>query len=219
MGVNMSPCLSRQQNQTGIATQMWTQRLHGVDLSTLSTPILSLAQGRPECSRCPVCSCAVLFAQIARETAGAASTRSSLRPLIFGEGKRTCKPRAISAARSRNRVRSGSPGAGLQARKMDCFASLAMTGLASADQQKPEETPMLTLHHLNNSRSQRVLWLLEELGTPYEIKRYQRDAETRLAPPELKEIPSARQVARHHRRRRHDRRIRRHRRLHRPPLR
>src|SRR5438477_1049309 len=41
----------------------------------------AIAQGRPECSRCPVCSCAVLFAQIARETAGAASTRSSLRPL------------------------------------------------------------------------------------------------------------------------------------------
>ena len=45
---------------------------------------------------------------------------------------------------------------------------------------------MLTLHHLNNSRSQRILWLLEELGTPYEMKRYQRDAQTRLAPPELK---------------------------------
>ena len=42
----------------------------------------AIAQGRPECSRCPVCSCAVLFAQIARETAGAASTRSSLRPLF-----------------------------------------------------------------------------------------------------------------------------------------
>ena len=41
----------------------------------------AIAQGRPECSSCPVCSCAVLFAQIARETAGAASTRSSLRPL------------------------------------------------------------------------------------------------------------------------------------------
>src|SRR5206468_10542515 len=40
------------------------------------------AQGRPECSSCPVCSCAFLFAQIARETAGAASTRSSLRPLF-----------------------------------------------------------------------------------------------------------------------------------------
>ena len=59
---------------------------------------------------------------------------------------------------------------------------------------------MLTLHHLNNSRSQRILWLLEELGTPYEMKRYQRDAVTRLAPPELKDS-SARQVARHHRRR------------------
>ena len=42
----------------------------------------AIAQGRPECSRCPVCSCALLFAQIARETAGAASTRSSLRPLF-----------------------------------------------------------------------------------------------------------------------------------------
>src|SRR5438874_4343076 len=47
----------------------------------------AIAQGRPECSRCPVCSCALLFAQIARETAGAASTRSSLRPLFSGGGK------------------------------------------------------------------------------------------------------------------------------------
>jgi glutathione S-transferase len=44
---------------------------------------------------------------------------------------------------------------------------------------------MLALHHLNDSRSQRILWLLEELGTPYEIKHYQRNATTRLAPPEL----------------------------------
>src|ERR1700736_2199460 len=44
---------------------------------------------------------------------------------------------------------------------------------------------MLTLHHLNDSRSQRILWLLEELGLPYEMKRYQRDTKTRLAPPEL----------------------------------
>jgi glutathione S-transferase len=51
-----------------------------------------------------------------------------------------------------------------------------------------EETPMLTLHHLNDSRSQRILWLLEELDTPYELKRYQRNAETRLAPPELKDV-------------------------------
>ena len=47
---------------------------------------------------------------------------------------------------------------------------------------------MLTLHHLNDSRSQRVLWLLEELGTPYEIVRYQRDATTRLAPPEMTKV-------------------------------
>jgi glutathione S-transferase len=44
---------------------------------------------------------------------------------------------------------------------------------------------MLTVHHLNDSRSQRVLWLLEELGTPYEIRPYARNAATRLAPPEL----------------------------------
>lgn len=47
---------------------------------------------------------------------------------------------------------------------------------------------MITVHHLNNSRSQRILWLLEELGLDYEIKRYQRDAKTNLAPPELKAI-------------------------------
>ncbi len=47
---------------------------------------------------------------------------------------------------------------------------------------------MLTVHHLNNSRSQRILWLLEELGLPYEIKRYERNAKTMLAPPELKAI-------------------------------
>lgn len=47
---------------------------------------------------------------------------------------------------------------------------------------------MITVHHLNNSRSQRILWLLEELGLPYEIKRYQRDPKTNLAPPELKAV-------------------------------
>jgi glutathione S-transferase len=50
------------------------------------------------------------------------------------------------------------------------------------------ETAMIIVHHLNNSRSQRVLWLLEELGLPYEIKRYERDPKTNLAPPELKAI-------------------------------
>ena len=44
---------------------------------------------------------------------------------------------------------------------------------------------MITVHHLENSRSQRVLWLLEELGLPYEVQRYARDKKTSLAPPEL----------------------------------
>lgn len=47
---------------------------------------------------------------------------------------------------------------------------------------------MIVVHHLNNSRSQRVLWLLEELGLPYEVKRYQRDRKTLLAPPELRAV-------------------------------
>ena len=47
---------------------------------------------------------------------------------------------------------------------------------------------MLTVHHLNNSRSQRILWLLEELGTPYEIVKYQRMSPMPLAPPELKAV-------------------------------
>jgi glutathione S-transferase len=47
---------------------------------------------------------------------------------------------------------------------------------------------MIVVHHLNDSRSQRILWLLEELALPYEIKPYQRDATTRLAPPELKNV-------------------------------
>ncbi len=47
---------------------------------------------------------------------------------------------------------------------------------------------MITVHHLNNSRSQRILWLLEELGVSYEIKRYERDARTMLAPPELLKV-------------------------------
>ncbi len=46
----------------------------------------------------------------------------------------------------------------------------------------------LKVHHLNNSRSQRILWLLEELGTNYEIVHHQRDAVTNLAPPELLEV-------------------------------
>jgi len=57
--------------------------------------------------------------------------------------------------------------------------------VAVADINAAGARAMVTLHHLNNSRSQRILWLLEELGAPYELKRYQRDAVTRLAPPEL----------------------------------
>ncbi len=47
---------------------------------------------------------------------------------------------------------------------------------------------MLVVHHLNNSRSQRILWLLEELGLAYEIRKYQRNPGTMLAPPELKAV-------------------------------
>ena len=47
---------------------------------------------------------------------------------------------------------------------------------------------MITVHHLENSRSQRVLWLLEELGLPYEVRRYQRNPTTKLAPPELAQV-------------------------------
>jgi glutathione S-transferase len=47
---------------------------------------------------------------------------------------------------------------------------------------------MIIVHHLNNSRSQRVLWLLEELNLPYEIRHYQRDAKTMLAPPSLRAV-------------------------------
>jgi glutathione S-transferase len=47
---------------------------------------------------------------------------------------------------------------------------------------------MIIVHHLNNSRSQRILWLLEELGLAYEIKKYQRDPKTMLAPPELRAV-------------------------------
>ncbi|MEH2553972.1 hypothetical protein V1286_001501 [Bradyrhizobium algeriense] len=63
----------------------------------------AIAQGRPECSRCPVCSCAILFAQIARETAGAASTRSSLRPLI-GEGRSSPANLGRNASRDRETI-------------------------------------------------------------------------------------------------------------------
>ena len=47
---------------------------------------------------------------------------------------------------------------------------------------------MITVHHLENSRSQRILWMLEELGVPYEITKYARDPKTNLAPPELQAL-------------------------------
>jgi len=47
---------------------------------------------------------------------------------------------------------------------------------------------MITVHHLNNSRSQRILWLLEELGCEYQIRKYQRDPKTLLAPAELRRV-------------------------------
>ncbi len=47
---------------------------------------------------------------------------------------------------------------------------------------------MITVHHLENSRSQRVIWLLEELGLPYVVKRYERNKKTMLAPPELRAV-------------------------------
>jgi len=60
--------------------------------------------------------------------------------------------------------------------------------LPSTTAHLPEEPPMLTVHHLDNSRSQRILWLLEELETPYEIVQYKRDARTHFAPPEMKAL-------------------------------
>src|SRR6266568_4756751 len=47
---------------------------------------------------------------------------------------------------------------------------------------------MIVVHHLERSRSQRILWLLEELGVPYEVKEYKRDPQTQLGPPELKRV-------------------------------
>jgi glutathione S-transferase len=62
--------------------------------------------------------------------------------------------------------------------------------IAHLDREEPRhpfryDAPMLIVHHLENSRSQRVLWLLEELGLPYDVRRYERDRKTMLAPPEL----------------------------------
>ena len=58
---------------------------------------------------------------------------------------------------------------------------------------------MITVHHLENSRSQRVLWLLEELSASYQVKRYARHPKTMLAPPELAQVHPPGQVAGDHR--------------------
>jgi len=62
------------------------------------------------------------------------------------------------------------------------------TGVFDAALEQNTGANLITVHHLNESRSQRVLWLLEELAVPYEIKHYARDASTRLAPPELQAV-------------------------------
>ena len=56
------------------------------------------------------------------------------------------------------------------------------------DNDAANSLPLIKVHHLNNSRSQRVLWLLEEIGLDYEVIRYQRDTETMLAPASLRRI-------------------------------
>ena len=82
-------------------------------------------------------------------------------------------------------------------------------GSRPADALRVYNRRMVVVHHLNNSRSQRVLWLLEELGVPYEVKRYERDAKTMLAPPSLLAIHPLGKVAGHCRWRCHGRRVRR----------
>src|SRR5467141_2979530 len=81
---------------------------------------------------------------------------------------------------------------GLQPGEDDCACNATALWQTRLINRRPtrtrKEAPMLTLHHLNDSRSQRILWLLEELGLPYEMKRYQRNPEPRLAPPELKAV-------------------------------
>jgi glutathione S-transferase len=80
------------------------------------------------------------------------------------------------------------------AQAADAQATPAMPAAAARRQANdarcmlPATIPMLTVHHLETSRSHRVLWLLEELGVPYELKIYKRDPRSRLAPPELKKI-------------------------------
>src|SRR5437764_8492369 len=102
----------------------------------------AIGQGRPECSRRPVCSCARSYAQIAHETAGAASTRSSLRPLIpkranedanLGRNApRECE--TISETISSAAKQSISP----HKERMDCFAALAMTWIVRSPDERSD---------------------------------------------------------------------------------
>jgi hypothetical protein len=64
---------------------------------------------------------------------------------------------------------------------------LAMSPI-SDDRNNERADTMIVVHHLNNSRSQRILWLLEELNTPYRVETYRRDAKTNLAPSELRAV-------------------------------
>src|SRR5919199_4259626 len=74
-------------------------------------------------------------------------------------------------------------------RRLGCSrGATRVTGGAARSGAGPDARAMITVHHLENSRSQRVLWMLEELGLPYEIKRYERNTKTMLAPPELKAV-------------------------------
>src|SRR6185369_17478127 len=67
----------------------------------------AIAQGRPECSRCPVCSCALLFCANRTRDRGCSKHPVFPAPSVFEEGKRRCKPRAKYAARSRSHICAG----------------------------------------------------------------------------------------------------------------
>ena len=74
---------------------------------------------------------------------------------------------------------------------METNVGLVQEKRSRVEQERAPRAPfsfLITVHHLNNSRSQRILWLLEELGLDYEVKRYQRNAQTMLAPPELRAV-------------------------------
>lgn len=103
-----------------------------------------------------------------------------LRPFSFGHiGWRA--PAAICNAELRDEQISGAPPLILRAENQ---ASVA-TGSTTA---RTEIVMTIPVHHLANSRSQRILWLLEKLQLPYVVRRYERDPVTHLAPPALNDI-------------------------------